>query len=52
MRKYQYPIRKAVIFCSVEEIEALRGGAYWYAAQASPLIDAARAEMHLFRTET
>jgi hypothetical protein len=52
MRNYQYPILKAVIYCSAEEIEGLRGDPYWYAAQASPLIDAARAEMYLFRTET
>ena len=34
------------------EIEGLRGGVHEYAAQASPKIDAARAEKDPFKTET
>jgi hypothetical protein len=35
-----------------KEINGLRGGVHGYAAQASPKIDAARAEKDPFRTET
>jgi hypothetical protein len=37
---------------SCKEIKRLRRGVHRYAAQASPLIDTARAEKHPFRTET
>ncbi|HKL27541.1 MAG TPA: hypothetical protein VJ910_15055 [Desulfuromonadales bacterium] len=35
-----------------KEIKGLRGGVHRYAAQASPQIDAAKAEKNRFRTET
>jgi hypothetical protein len=52
MRHYWFPIRKRGIFRSGKEIEGLRGGVRWYAAQANPKIDAARAEKDRFRMET
>jgi hypothetical protein len=51
MRNYWFPIRKRGIFRSGKEIEGLRGGVRWYAAQANPKIDAARAEKDRFRVE-
>ena len=52
MRHYWFPIRKRGIFRPGKEIEGLRGGVHRYAAQASPKIDAARAEKDRFRMET
>ncbi len=52
MERWQFPIRKGGIFCTGKEIEGLRGGVHWYAAQASPKIDAARTEKDPFRMET
>jgi hypothetical protein len=40
------------VFRPGKEIEGLRGGVRLYAAQACPLIDAARAEKDRFRMET
>jgi hypothetical protein len=51
MRHLQFMSRKGGIFRSGKEIERLRGGVHWYAAQASPKIDTARAEKNPFRTE-
>ena len=45
-------VRKGGIFRTGKEIEGLRGGVPWYAAQASPKIDAARTEKDPFRMET
>jgi len=45
-------IRKAGIFCPGKEIKGVRGGILRYVAQASPMIDTARAKKHPFRTET
>jgi hypothetical protein len=52
MRHYWFLIRERGIFRPGKEIEGLRGGVRWYAAQASPKIDAARAEKNRFRMET
>ena len=52
MERWQFPIRKGGIFRPAKEIEGLRGGVHGYAAQASPKIDAARAEKDRFRMET
>jgi hypothetical protein len=52
MRHYQFPIWRGGIFRPGKEIKGLRGGVHGYAAQASPKIDAARAEKDPFRTET
>jgi LmbE family N-acetylglucosaminyl deacetylase len=52
MEHWQFPIRKGGIFRPGKEIEGLRGGVHLYAAQASPKIDATRAEKDPFRTET
>ena len=52
MRNYWFPIREGGIFRSGKEIEELRGGVHWYAAQARPKIDAAGAEKNPFRMET
>ena len=52
MRHYWFPIRKGGIFRPGKEIEGLRGGVHWYAAQVSPKIDTARAEKNPFRMET
>jgi len=52
MRHYWFTIRKLGIFRPGKEIKGLRGGLRWYAAQASPKIDAARAEKDRFRMET
>ncbi|MGD0398814.1 MAG: hypothetical protein ABSC04_07865 [Syntrophobacteraceae bacterium] len=52
MERWQFPIRKGGIFRPAKEIEGLRGGVHGYAAQASPKIDAARAEKDPFRMET
>ena len=40
------------VFCPGKEIEGLCGGVHRYAAQASPKIEAARAEKNRFRMET
>ncbi|MDD2335443.1 MAG: hypothetical protein PHD01_02575 [Geobacteraceae bacterium] len=42
MRNCWLPIWKAVIYSSGKEIEGLRGGVRWYAAQAKPMIDTTR----------
>jgi hypothetical protein len=52
MRQYWFTIRKRGIFRPGKEIEGLCGGVRWYAAQASPKIDAARAGKDRFRMET
>jgi drug/metabolite transporter (DMT)-like permease len=52
MRHYWFPIRKRGIFCPGKEIEGLRGDVHRYAAQASPKVEAARAEKNRFRMET
>jgi len=52
MRHYWFPIWKRGIFRPGKEIKGLRGGVHRYAAQASPMIDAARAEKNRFRMET
>jgi hypothetical protein len=52
MRHYWFPNRIRGIFRPGKEIEGLRGGVRRYAAQASPKIDAARAEKDRFRMET
>ncbi|MFZ0946408.1 MAG: hypothetical protein WB930_03665 [Syntrophobacteraceae bacterium] len=52
MERSQFPIRKGDIFRPGKEIEGLRGGVHGYAAQASPKIDAARAEKDPFRMDT
>jgi hypothetical protein len=52
MRQFWFPIRKRGIFRPGKEIKGLRGGVRWYVAQASPMIDAARAEKNRFRMET
>jgi len=48
----QFSDRKEGIFRSGQEIKGLRGGILQYVAQASPLIDTARAEKHPFRMKT
>jgi hypothetical protein len=45
-------IRERGFFCPGKEITGLRGGVLGYAAQASPLIDTARAKKDRFRMET
>jgi hypothetical protein len=52
MRHYWFPIRKRGIFRPGKEIEGLRGGVRWYAAQAKLKIDTTRAEKDRFRMET
>ena len=52
MRHLQFPIRKGGIFHPGKEIEGLRGGVHWYAAQANQKVDTARAEKDPFRMET
>jgi hypothetical protein len=52
MRHYWFPIWKRGIFSPGKKIKELRGDVHWYAAQASPKIDAARAEKDRFRMET
>jgi hypothetical protein len=52
MRNDQFSIWKRAIFRPGQEIKGLRGGVRWYAAQASPKIDAARAEKGRFRMKT
>ncbi len=52
MRQYWFPIRKREIFRPGQEIKGLRGGVRGYVAQASPQIDAARAEKGRFRMVT
>ncbi len=52
MEHQRFPIQKGGIFRPGKEIEGLRGGVHWYAAQAIPKIDAARAEKDLFWAET
>jgi hypothetical protein len=52
VRRYWFLIRKEGIFCPGKETKGLRGGVHGYVAQASPLIDTARAKKHPFRTET
>ncbi|MFZ0944628.1 MAG: hypothetical protein WB930_10120 [Syntrophobacteraceae bacterium] len=52
MERWRFPIRKGGIFRPGKEIEGLRGGVHRYAAQASPKIDAAKAEKDPFRMET
>jgi hypothetical protein len=52
MRHYWFPIRKRGFLRPGKEIEGLCGGVHWYAAQASPKIDATRAEKDRFRMET
>jgi hypothetical protein len=52
MRHYWFPIWKRRFFRPGKEIKGLRGGVHRYAAQASPMIDAARAEKNRFRMET
>jgi hypothetical protein len=42
-----FPIWKAGIYSPGKEIEELRGGVHWYAAQARPKIDAARGKSTL-----
>jgi len=52
MRQYWFPIRKRGIFRPGKEIKGLCGGVRWYAAQANPKIDTAKAEKDRFRMET
>jgi len=52
MRNYWFSIRKRGFFCPGKEIKGLRGGVHRYAAQVTPLIDAARAEKDRFRMKT
>jgi hypothetical protein len=47
-----FSIRKRSFFRHGKEIKGLRGGVHKYAAQASPQIDAARAEKDRFRMNT
>jgi hypothetical protein len=51
MRNSWFPILKRGIFRPGKEIEGLSGGLRRYVAQASPKIDAARAEKDRFRME-
>jgi hypothetical protein len=56
LSNYLFPVRKAGIFCpgkklllykltaKADKIKGLLGGVHWYAAQASPRIDAAKAD--------
>jgi hypothetical protein len=51
MRHFWFPIRKRGIFRPGKKIEELGEVIHWYAAHASPKIDAARAEKDRFRME-
>jgi len=52
MRNYWLSIRKQGIFRPGQEIKGLRGSVHGYVAQASPQIDAAKAEKNRFRMKT
>ncbi len=52
MDTVQFSSWKRGVFRHGKEIKGLCGGVHRYAAQASPQIDAARAEKNRFRTET
>jgi hypothetical protein len=43
---------KRGVFRHGKEIKGLRGGVHGYAAQASPLLDAAKAKKNRFRMKT
>jgi hypothetical protein len=52
MRNREFPVRQGEIFCPGKEIEGLRGSVLLNAAQASLMIDTAKAKKSPSRTET